>query len=334
VRILQCTPLLAVPAHVLWRRFTYDAWLPNTYYAKAVGAWPAAGMRYLGAFALEYGVWFWALILGVWAWRTLRTPRRPVAEYAWYLVPAAAVLTLVAHAAYYTLLIGGDHFEYRVYSHLIPFLFISAAWATAKLRMRPRPVLLVLATFCLVSWPIPWTHWAHTHDLTSRRSTFRLAKPMAGHFPPPLSYAVMEWDELQSWLVSHAIGRRHQEHKAFWRTLVRKYPTRAEGSAIRWEEEHPVMEAAAVGVVGWMLPNVAIIDFFGLNDRIIARNPVPHGDQHRMAHDRRPPEGYVECFRPNAWLGKKRDVKVYPRDKPLTDADIVACEAKYSAKSP
>ena len=97
VRLAQCLPLLAVPAHVLWRKATYDAWLPNTYFAKSVGAWPEAGLRYLASFSLEYGVWFWALILGAWAWRrwgAMRaTARAPFGALLPALIPAAAVLT-------------------------------------------------------------------------------------------------------------------------------------------------------------------------------------------------------------------------------------------------
>jgi arabinofuranosyltransferase len=46
LRPLLCSsPLLAVAVHLLWRRWYYQAWVPNTYYAKQVTAWPDAGVR-------------------------------------------------------------------------------------------------------------------------------------------------------------------------------------------------------------------------------------------------------------------------------------------------
>ena len=52
-------PLLIPVVHVLWRRARYGFWLPNTYYAKQVAAWPEAGVRYFAAFVLEYAYWIW-----------------------------------------------------------------------------------------------------------------------------------------------------------------------------------------------------------------------------------------------------------------------------------
>ena len=45
-----------------------------------------------------------------------------------------------------------------------------------------------------------------------------------------------------------------------------------------------------------------------------------------MAHERRPPEGYIDCFKPNVDLALGR---VKPR--PLTDDDIRACEDRWWA---
>jgi arabinofuranosyltransferase len=46
-----------------------------------------------------------------------------------------------------------------------------------------------------------------------------------------------------------------------------------------------------------------------------------------MAHDRIPPPGYVECFRPNLEI---RDgvLRLEARDHPLTDDEIRACESR------
>src|SRR5262249_34580157 len=46
-----------VGAHFLWRHAYYGDWLPNTYYAKHVRAWPEAGVRYFAAAGIEVGAW-------------------------------------------------------------------------------------------------------------------------------------------------------------------------------------------------------------------------------------------------------------------------------------
>jgi hypothetical protein len=77
-----------------------------------------------------------------------------------------------------------------------------------------------------------------------------------------------------------------------------------------------------------MLPNVAIIDALGLNDRVVARLPPPELKGGRqMAHERRPPRVYVACFQPNVYPDIwKRIVKI--RSRPLSDQEIRACETR------
>ena len=60
-RLANAWPLLAIPAHYLWRVSFYGEWLPNTYYAKYVSPWPESGARYLASFVIENGVWVWVL---------------------------------------------------------------------------------------------------------------------------------------------------------------------------------------------------------------------------------------------------------------------------------
>ena len=54
--------LLGIVAHVAWRWSVYSDLLPNTYYAKQVAPWPAAGIVYLTSFLLEYAGWVWLLV--------------------------------------------------------------------------------------------------------------------------------------------------------------------------------------------------------------------------------------------------------------------------------
>ena len=318
--MLWGAPLLVVPFHLVWRYLSYGMWLPNTYYAKVTGAWPEAGLRYLACFALEYGLWLWlalgvgALVAGIVVGRRKSgDARREAAEgsgwrrflpYGERWIVCAA---LVAHIAYYTLIVGGDHFEYRVYSHLILWLFLSGAWFAARLGVRPALSASLVFFFVFVSWPIPWLHWSKTRALETRAETRGLTVALAAEFPPGLRAVVAQWDEWQEWLIRRSVGRRHQEHKIAYQAGAMFWPTREEGAEIAWEER-AVLAIGGVGAAAWALPHVAIIDEFGLNDRVIAQNPVPTprprsaGGQRRvrvMAHERRPPPGYVECFLPN-----------------------------------
>ena len=124
-------PLLLVVAHLLWRRWYYGAWVPNTYHAKQVVAWPDAGARYTASFILEYAVWVWALVgavvLGRTLWRLHREGLAP-GRLASRVPGTIAACVFVLHVAYYTFVVGGDHFEYRAYAYLI----IPMAVALAK----------------------------------------------------------------------------------------------------------------------------------------------------------------------------------------------------------
>ena len=328
-RLLAALPLLLLPLHLLWRHRTYGEWLPNTYYAKALGAWPESGLRYLASFVLEYGIWVWLGIVAVWLVARLRALPRPLLPSLWAARDAFLVVgMLVAHWTYYTFLIGGDHFEYRVYSHLIPLLWLSAIWMLTRISSDTRVILATLGFFLLASLPIPWVHWSETRALERRGDTFRLAAPISQRFVPPFDRIVAVWDGWQSWLIEHSVCMRHQEHKAFHQRRVSMLPTREEGARVSWDQR-AVFADGSVGVLGWVLPNVAIIDTVGLNDYVVARlPPPPHRSVGRqMAHDREAPQAYRSCFEPNTSIQLKvRRVVVYPR--PLSDERIRDCESR------
>lgn len=329
--LLPAFPLLVIPLHFAWRRAYYGLWLPNTYYAKGVGAAPGTGADYFFSFAIENGIVVWLLIAAA-ALLRKRTHSGVQPDPGAALRASVVAAPFVLHFAFYTLIIGGDHFEYRVYSHLIPLCFASAAWLAARAIPQPSFVLTSLALFVLASWPIPWTHWLQTRDLNTRQQTFQLTQPIAEHFPSWLQPLVAGWDRSQARLIASYVGVRHQEHKVFLQSQQRWLPRRELGARIAWSER-AVFALGSVGMPGWVLPEVAIIDEFGLNDAVIARNPIVSSSARRMAHDRAPPPGYVECFRPNLRIEARRAVLVR-RLAPLRDEDIRACEARNWTASP
>jgi arabinofuranosyltransferase len=240
--------------------------------------------------------------------------------------------TVGFHTFYYTFLIGGDHFEYRIYSYLVPLLFLSTAGMLIWIGAGRRTMAAVLVAFALLSYPIPWTHWWLSKDLSTRAETTTMRVPIAGAFPAAARPIVKAWDRWQAELISHHVGTRHQEHKVFYFFLSSRLPPREAGRTLDWDQRI-VKHSAAVGVVSWSFPNVAIIDILGLNDRIVARTPL-RSEQARfrhMAHDRRPPPGYVKCFEPNLqiFVGPPPTYTVGPRVEPLSDEKIVECETSF-----
>ncbi len=322
--------LLPVPLHVAWRLSRYGEWLPNTWFAKTDpgGMWVASGARYFASFVIEYALWVWLAGLAA-ALLLRRLPGMSVPR-------VAATMALLAHGLYYTLVTGGDHFEFRVYSHLILLLLVSFLWLLNALRARAGQAVVALGLFVLASWPIPWTHWLATRNLQTREQTYRLKVSTAATIQSALPFvpgSLLGYfrlhDRLQFWLIDHFVCMRHQEHKIFHEDLERTLPSRDEGLRIA-TGDLPVLAASNVGVVGWALPRVSIIDRFGLNDAVIARNPVP-GPHRFMAHQRRPPAGYVECFSPNVQLANGRAI-VEERDVPLTADRVKECERRYAAQ--
>ena len=332
-----CGSLLLIPAHLLWRHAFYGAWLPNTYYAKTVTGriWPQAGIRYFLSFAQEYSLWVWlAALVGLIAMNL----KRPQFSNVWAkvsLTQAAVGSALLAHFLYYTVVIGGDHFEYRVYSHLIPLIFISFLWILNSLVPTARRAALLLCLFIGLSWPIPWIHWAASHKLTSRKATFSMKTSVADTVSrtlPSVPWIILRYlrsfDSTQFWLIDHSVCIRHQEHKVFHLYLRDHLPTRSEGMALSGSG-YPVLAAEAVGMVSWVLPKIFVLDTFGLNDYVGARNADIRKNG-QMAHERQLPAGYAECFDPNVIMNGKQ-VTIRERSSALTSEKITDCEQRYAS---
>jgi arabinofuranosyltransferase len=260
-------PLFAVVAHVVWRRARYGEWLPNTYYAKVTGAWPEAGLRYAACFAIEHGAWLWApVLLGaglVIAGRHLRRLPKALGEHA---APLAAVAVVLFQAGYYTFVVGGDHFEYRVYSHLVP-LAVLATTAVAA-RVAAGALLPALAALGLGLAGSPsWLHLHLTRDMPEHG--FR---PVAPQLPEVVRPLARRFDAWQAWLRLHMVCLRCNHHARFLARNEQQWPVR--GPVHNTGDAFPVISAGAVGIPGWVLPDVAIVDLHGLNDWVVARNPV------------------------------------------------------------
>ena len=324
--LAACTPLLVIPIHFLWRHSFYGEWLPNTYYAKIVGAWPASGARYALSFVLEYSLWVPLVVMIVAAATQKRVTTGRMASPS--MMAWICVLTLVAHVSYYTFIVGGDHFEYRVYSHLLAPGFVALVWLANQSGLRGRTIAFLLATQIALALPLPWHHWALTRHLETRETTRRMRVAVAPHWPPVLREYARLFDGLQAWLIEHWVCVRHQEHKVNQEYLVTLYPSRAEGEQLP-ADGFPVHAFQAVGVASWTLPHVNVIDLLGLNDWVIARTPVDVTRFRGMAHERRAPEGYADCFEPNVFLAPDGGVQIAVRPTAMNAGVIEECEGTW-----
>jgi len=109
--------------------------------------------------------------------------------------------------------------------------------------------------------------------------------------------------------------------------------TRAQGIRIK-RDDFPVAVISTVGMPAWTLPYVNIVDSLGLNDYVIARAKVSSSNENRqMAHDRRPPEGYIGAFRANVRIEPNGHLVIEKRIQELTAQDIIQIEKKWREKT-
>ena len=261
--LLGLSPLSLVVGHLVWRRCFYGDWLPNTYYAKVGAAWPSAGCRHFACFALENAVWLWGPLALAWCGAMLR---RLASIRSWLdsNLPAVAVaVALAGHVAYYVVQVGGDHFEYRVFSHLIPLgVLAGTAMGVQLWRSWAATAVALLALGAAAS--VSWYQLAVTEFRTPPRYD-----PMAPHMPSLLRPVARWYDRQRMWMQMHMVGIRFL-HGIPFEASAQLFPERKR-RANASDDDVPVLGARAVGWVGWVLPDVAVIDELGLNDWVIAR---------------------------------------------------------------
>lgn len=327
--ITTFAPVLVPVVHLAWRWSTYGDLLPNTYYAKHAAPWPLAGTIYLSSFLLEYALYVPLLVGAALAVRAWRAGGRPsfADPVRWLALGAVG-----GQLAYYTFDVGGDHFGYRVYHHLVPLAWLGTAWMLARAGLPARRALGVLTVTLALGLVIPWTHHALTEDLAAVRARDGDPHRISMFFPPVVRLWPMAWEAHQTWLRNHFVCIRRRAHVNYITEQRARFGTREDGLALDPGGDIPVIALNGVGYPAWALPRVAIVDQLGLNDAVIARTPV-HRAVRKMAHDRQAPPGYVACFRPNV-TARAGDVQIRPRARPLTADDVRRCESMSPTQEP
>ncbi len=298
-----------VGAHYLFRYAYYGEWLPNTYYAKHIRPWYESGFRYLWAATLETGLY---LLIPL-AYIALRERWRKYRDGTF-----ALVLTLIGTHMMYVMQIGGDHFAYRPLDFYWPLLALPAAMAIIHLGSRigtgrwwqQLPIrhlqmwaegggtivlfLLVLFYSSTIQGALLW-EGAAIHErilklhieLDEENARWLLAAPGM-----PMLTAVS--NDLRRLAAAQSVASPFAEHRAFANRQLRRWKPyeHMERGVI---PDDALMAGGSLGVRFYYLPDLKVIDIWGLTDATVARHPVTKPNHQRViAHDRQPPPGYLE----------------------------------------
>ena len=307
-RLLYLTApfVILVGAHFLWRYSYYGEWLPNTYYAKHVRPWYESGFRYLWAAALETGLY---LLIPL-SFAALRERLREYRDGTY----ALALLLVGVHVAY-VLRIGGDHFEYRPLDFYWPLLALPAAAGIVHLgsriacRLRPlrRLPRLPAPSACALVLFLPVLFYCNAFqgallfaaakiDERILRTHVELDDANAGWLmaAPGMPMLTAAAGDLRRSLIRQSVAMRFVEHREFANRRLRTWKPyeNMENGVI---PDDALMVSGGIGIHFYYLPDLKVIDFRGLTDATVARNPVEAPNHERqMAHDRQPPVGYLE----------------------------------------
>lgn len=116
---------------------------------------------------------------------------------------------------------------------------------------------------------------------------------------PGLRQLAAARQDLAPFLIRHRVGTVRQS--GFYNDYTKTFSPyeKAERGII---PEDALMLAGGMGAF-YYLPDLRVIDHFGLVDYAVARNPVVHGnDKRQMAHDRKPSRQYLKERAPNIYV--------------------------------
>ena len=270
--------VILVAAHFIFRRVYYGDWLPNTYYAKFGGhaSW-SSGVRYLAAFALEYGVVLWMPLLAA---GVLMNVRRGSPLLLWVM---AGVLPYLAYVA----AIGGDHFEYRMLDLVFPLAFVLIHdGVRAWVEERRSAVIMALAITALGlgltviplassrGFPVGYQDGFPGAQLGRSAAADSWLSPDNDpvlRLPGFRQVATIHRDLLRG-LTLHYVGLRQEEHAAFLASVL---PEARALARLRTRGVLPESLYVAMDCVGAIpyYSGLRTLDRLGLTDALIARSP-------------------------------------------------------------
>ena len=300
---------LMVCAHLLFRVLYYGELLPNTYYAKFVRPWWDMGLRYYAAVVLETGLYLLIPLAVAGAWIRWRLHQDGI-----YGLALLCVALHTVHVAR----VGGDLFEWRPLDFYWPLLAVPAADGMAFLgvkmvsgfkRIVPSmrrfqwiaPVVFTLCVFALVLFyssamqfalmlrTIETERWASTLVRLDRRDAAWLFAA------PGMSLLYRVNEELRMEMPEHSINMRFIGRPEILTRSIEGWLGPYEDALRGKMPKDAVTVQIILGHSGYFLTDMTVIDYHGLTDKTVARNPdVPPNEERRMAQDRVPPYGYLD----------------------------------------
>jgi len=244
--------------------------------------------------------------------------------------------------------IGGDHFEYRPLDFYWPLLAVAAAEGIVRLggcvAIWVRRLYSARGEGVLPS-PRAWAAWALVLFLpvlfyaNAIQGALLHAGSQVFEYKRFL-YIPLNEANAGKWLaapgmsklaaISNSLRRqstlRHApspwaEHRAFGLYRLRQWQPYENVPRGTFFPDDTVGEAHALGVKSYYLPDLEIIDQFGLADATVARNPRTRPGRRQIAHERQPPPGYL----------RQRGVNFFVRPAARTAADALRV-ASYALK--
>ena len=291
--------VLIVAAHLAFRLAYYGEWLPNTYYAKIVRPWWGGGFRYYLAAAVDTGLYL-LLPLALLALRTAWRSRGDIS----YALPLLCIFVHIVGV----MRVGGDHFEYRPLDFYWPLLSVPVSAAildlgshlsratflrrfirlTAPYRhgspARARLLSLVIFTpvlfYCSAIQGTLLFAGAHFVGYTNRSHielNHRNAKLLL--LAPGMEALASISNDLRRLAANRSTGLPFFEHRAYAAQRFRQWRP-YEGMDRGSIPADAVAAEEAIGILSYYLPDLKIIDIYGLNDATVARNPVRTSESH------------------------------------------------------
>lgn len=274
--------VLITGIHLLFRWNYYGLLLPNTYYAKVDDPWPEIGLIWLRAFILEYGL-IPMILMGLvfYPFYLIKKGRKTIHAHfhllaLWVFGPALA---------YYVIIVGGDHFEYRLFDTYMPFLEILMADLAYVMVTGLNFIILKFIAIAITIWGLVF------HVITPH---FRIL-PYADsgennqtHFYRSIAFLQKNWpgvllftdkiNRLYKTQSQHYVGASQESFKWFWQARL---------SAFKGFKNLPmpnsaVTRATAIGVLGYYV-DITVIDEYGLTDRVIT-SQIKTSDKNKKLH--------------------------------------------------
>ena len=292
-RLLAVTApfVLLVGAHYAWRLSYYGYWFPNTYYVKVEGDWPQLGWRYAAAFLLEYALYLVFPLIAL-MWRRIAPESRRLMA-----VIGAAILL---HASYYCILVGGDHFEFRIFDFYMPAIgwalaeSLVALWAT-----RPALAAAAAAAVAVYGCVIPVSTALHPIHRVAMPFKITVDNTPVARWLPGMPLVIRADGALMAELNAHFACARQEVHRLFWLNQRHRFIL-AKGAVEKRLIPRSLMVNTNPGVIGYYV-DLPLIDMLGLTDAFVGHQGQ-RTEHNLMAHDTMAPLSYLLQRHARLWI--------------------------------